>query len=476
MLIIISSVLILTYLIFLKVVSFKAHLLFKKTSEDYFLVGRSISGYVLWLTVLATMVNSLAFTAVPGLIYKGGVLFAQMWVVVLVMPALFYYFGPALNSYARRKNHITQGELFGDYYNSRSIKLIVAIIGIISVFPFLTIQLSSIAKVVTVVSKGSISYSLALSIFTASIGLYVYYGGARAVIWTDVIQGICFFALLLVSFFLFSKWSGGFLNSFARIEEHGEHLLSFNPKTHKIFISNILSWPFAFFLWPQLFQRVLMANSSNEIRKASKVTLVLFGLTMFLIMSLGFFATSVFIGEGIDSDTIVAAMYQKFMPLGSSLIVLAVVASAMSTVDSGLLSLASIIGRDFSIKKDTGVNKARFFSLIVLFVVFLFALSPAGRGAIVPLVTLGASFATLLLWPLIYFRLGYSSRSVEVSIIMLFGFIAIVLNQFGFIGLNIGSGTAGFVFSLSTMILVEIFHVVRMSLRQMPKKAERILN
>jgi Na+/proline symporter len=57
-------------------------------------------------------------------------------------------------------------------------------------------------------------------------------------------------------------------------------------------------------------------------------------------------ATATLYGQIDDRDQLVAEMYRRYLPLGGAMIVLAVFACGMSTIDSILLSLSSIFTRD----------------------------------------------------------------------------------------------------------------------------------
>ena len=460
-----SCSLLVMYLLFLKWISFRSHRYSLPTVEDYFLVNRSIAGPLLWATIIATVVNSLAFTAVPGLVYSGGVLFAQMWVVVLVLPLLIRLFGPTISRLGRKHSALTQAELYGRIYDSPGLAVLCAIIGILSVFPFLIIQLSAIAKVTVVASEGLVSYETAIVVFAFSTALYLFFGGSRAVVWTDVVQGCCFGILLLASAVLFSYWVGGLPQAISQLSQARPQLFSFNETTWSLFVNNALSWPFAFFFWPQLFQRMLMARDEPAVRQASKATLLLFALVMSCILTIGLTASAAFSSSSIDADTLIAQMYARYLPIGASFLVLAVVASGMSTVDSGLLAISSTIQCDLLPKlfHQRQFYSARVISVTAIFLLACIALSDLGRGAIAPLVTVGASLATLLLWPLLglYFGLHRSPRAMAVVVVA--GATAVFASIGGpsSVFLPVGPGVAGFVTSALAFAGVGGIHCMR---------------
>ena len=204
-----------------------------------------------------------------------------------------------------------------------------------------------------------------------------------------------------------------------------------------------------------------MAKSKEVIKKSIKWNFIFFSLVVLCTMTMGIMATGSLYGEIQDADKLVAEMYQKFFPLGGAFILLAVFATGMSTVDSILLTSSSILSRDivsnFSPNFNSRKNEfslARYSALAFLFISTLFALSPTGRGAMAPLVTLGASFATLFLWPLLgmfYFkRLGKN----EIMTTMLIGLTTICLVEFSKINFFFGSGTLGFISALAVFVIL----------------------
>ena len=456
-----SILLVVGYLCTVKVVAYLAHKRNIPTSCDFFIANRSISCFMLVGTILATIINTLAVTGVPALVYKGGVLFAQMWIIGIIAPALIYLFGTKVWAYGKKHEVMTQGELFGVHYRSNAVKCLTGILGLFAIFPFMAIQLSAIGKVFSAATSEAVSYETALIVSAASIGGYLYFGGSRAVVWTDVVQALCFLAILVSSAILFTFWSGGYAEGIYRLEQTIPEKLQFSAENTQLFIDNVLSWPFAFFLWPQVFQRMFMAKSEEVIKRSVGWNFLLFNLVVLCTMTMGIMATGALHGELSDPDQLVAMMYQKFFPIGGAFIVVAVFATGMSTVDSILLTSSSIFNRDVLHGPVKGAathefKLARYTALLFLALVTCFALSETGRGAMAPLVTLGASIATLFLWPLVGMFYWKSATSTGVLAAMSSGFIAICLTKLTPLAqiLPFGPGTAGFTVGFLVFITV----------------------
>ena len=423
-----TLIIILLYLILLKGVSYFANRLSHHTVEDFFVADRNIGTIALMGTIVATKVNALALTTAPAFIYEGGILFLQTFIALGISFGLLLYFGPQVWAVCKENNFITQAELFSHYYQSDLIRWLTTVVGILSIFPFLVVQFIAVAKVFAVATDQLISFPLAIGILGLSTALYVFWGGARAVIWTDVIQGIFLFTLILLTAVLFTHWVGGYGQGWQLLNQMIPEKLSFNGENTPVFFDQVLSWSFAFFLWPQIFQRVMMGKSVQVIEKAAWGHFGLGLLIKVALMTIGIMATAALYGQIADSDRLVAAFYSDRWPSGTCLVTLAVFACGMSTIDSILLSLASIFTRDVveqvwhrPLTEEQEYRLAQWISLITLGLACALALSSIGQGYLAPLVTVGATLATLLLWPLLGMFLWSGATATGVSSSLILG-------------------------------------------------------
>lgn len=442
---------------------FAAHRRSQQTIEDYFLVSRGVGLLFLVGTIVATMINSLALTGVPALLYEGGVLFGQMVVAVLGSMALMWIFGPRVCQLAKEKGFVTPGELFAAHYQSRSVLVLVVAFGLLSIFPLLAIQLAGMGKIVAVTTGGTISQEFAVVLCTLSVGIYTFLGGARASIWTDALQGLIILGVFTGLAALFSVWIGGLSAGIEKLHQVMPEKLVFNDANTPVFIDNILSWTFAFFLWPHIFQRMFMARTPSSVRRSASISLVVFLYLFVCLLIMAIAATAEFYGSINDPDQLIATMLNKHLPVGGVVLTVLVFALVMSTIDSMLLALSSIVTRDVwkGLLHNEGhpssvFKRGRWITLILLILASLFAMTTIGRGALTPWVTLGASIATLLLWPFlgIFVFKGASKNSVIAA--MCLGFLTLCLMRFTALGnlLPIGFATAGFLVAAVTFLIV----------------------
>ena len=218
-----------------------AHARGQPTVDDFFLANRTVGVMVLAGTVVASIVNSLAATGTPALFYRGGILFMQMFVIALGASALMWFFGPRIAAEGTRARIITQGEYFALRYDSRLVHGLVAILGLLATLPFMAVQIAGIGKVLSGVSGGLIPFEVGVGLCVMSIAAYVFFAGARAVVWTDVMQGLVVLGFLAMAAILFSQWIGGFSEGLDRVARTMPEKLVFNRENTPKFLDNVLS-------------------------------------------------------------------------------------------------------------------------------------------------------------------------------------------------------------------------------------------
>ncbi|MFO0944566.1 MAG: hypothetical protein U1D30_01265 [Planctomycetota bacterium] len=176
------------------------------TSKDYFLAGRSMGWFPVGMSIMATLLSALSFVGVPGESYFAGM--KQLFQILLIwadVPIILWWIIPL-------------------YYNLQ----------IYSVYEYLELRFDIVTRTVASMAfvfwrllwMGGVLYApckvlhvasgmqLDLTAMIVVIGvlttLYTFMGGMKAVIWTDVIQGLVMFLGVLVAMVLLdTKVEGG---------------------------------------------------------------------------------------------------------------------------------------------------------------------------------------------------------------------------------------------------------------------------
>jgi len=326
----------------------------QKTAEDFFLAGRNMPWLAVAMSMYASLTSAVTYMGLPGLAYRSNVtLLAVAVVSPLLAPVLIFVFYPVY----RKLNITTSYEYIGIRFGETARKTAAAL--------FLLARLGWMATVIYAPALAlSIATGLPLiaSILTMGIlaTLYTVAGGLAAVLWTDVVQFITLIGgAVLVAVFLVHFSPDGFTGiiHFARDNNHLQ--LDGSISLWRMTLTGVaISF---FFQMMQDYgtdqvtvQRLLSTRSKGGMARA-----ILFNsvvdfciITLLLFIGLGLFAYYQLnpdsLPEAISGDKIFPYFIAHVLPTGlSGLLIAAIFAAAMSSMDSGINSMATVIVNDF---------------------------------------------------------------------------------------------------------------------------------
>lgn len=321
-----------------------------KTTEDYFVGGRSFSGWVIGLSMLGTIVSSATFLALPAAAY---ILDWRQLSVNLVVPFIAVLAVVVFIPFFRRGNLTSAFEYLGERYG-----IVPRMYGTIS---FIILQLIRMAQVLFLVSL-VIQFLTGLPIFWVIvatgifIGFYTIMGGIEAVIWTDVLQAL----ILLIGGAFCLYWIAIELpGGIPQIIEVGQAYDKFslgvmefdlNERTfYTVFILGIINWLGIFAGDQNMVQRYASARSTYQARKATIVYTII-ALPMWILFF--FIGTALFVFYLHTPDPIITTLeadqvlpyfiLSEIPPVVAGIIISAIIAAAMSTMDSGINAIATV--------------------------------------------------------------------------------------------------------------------------------------
>jgi SSS family solute:Na+ symporter len=176
--------------------------------------------------------------------------------------------------------------------------------------------------------------------------------------WTDVIQGIIMTIALILAVIFVANGLGGFEQ--ANLQSFQMQSNSFSRPgitgyfTPQIWLSFLLLWLFADPMFPQIFSRFYTAKNQHSLKYAMVLYPLLVSFLFICPVLIGMWAH----GSGTNislqtSDMILPYMVETFAPSSIFLFVMiGALAALMSTADSQLLSLSTMISQDIPFKTD----------------------------------------------------------------------------------------------------------------------------
>lgn len=318
----------------------------EETEEDYFLAGRGLSWWLIGFSLIASNISSEHFIGMSGKGFSLGLAIASyewMAAVTLIIVALFF-----LPKFLR--SGIYTIPEFLEYRYNRTARTIMA--GYMLLFYiFVTLATVLYSGALAINSIFGVDMHIAIWVIGIIAGAYTVYGGLKAVVWSDLIQGAALLIGGMIVVVLGLEKVGGF-DKF--MELSGDKMHTVLPWDHPempwvavfvggLWLPNIFYWGLNQFIT----QRTLGAKSIEEGQKG-----ILFGATMKLLIPIivvfpGIMAYELYGEEITKADTAYPYLLQQVLPTGLLGVMFAALFGAvMSTLDSMLNSAATIFTMD----------------------------------------------------------------------------------------------------------------------------------
>lgn len=340
----------------------------KKTAHstsDYFLANRSIPWLVTAASFLATIISALTFIGTPGEGYAAdyrylfgnvGDILAALFVATVFLPVFQKLGVTSIYEVVEHRFGVGTRRTASAYF-------------LVSRLLASTVRIVAIAKVLEVVTGGSISYTMCVWTVMITILLYTTIGGGRAIAWTDLMQFILLISGALIALvYLILHVPGGVTEIIERgknaVAEDGTTYNKFNflklfePENLNLFFL-IAIWAFfqstaAYGTDQDMVQRLLACNNQKKARWSLMLSILTSIPITFLFLSIGvcLYAYSHYHPELIagmtDTDHIFPRFILTALPEGLKGLLLAAVASAaMGSSDSALAALSTAFVVDF---------------------------------------------------------------------------------------------------------------------------------
>jgi len=410
------------------------------TPESYFLADRSLTTLSLFFTILATNFSAFYFLGFAGEAYRIGY---SHYVIMSIGTALaglsFLIIGTKVWKLGKEHSYITPSELIYGQTKSRSLALIFSLVMIIFTLPYLALQIVGGGYILESLTGGDISYPLAIVLLTIFTIIYVILGGMKSVAKTDLKQGLIVIIFMTLAVFLIAKDLGGLSKANQLAKELVPDLFSDTGVgdhfSAKKWFSLIVFWFFCVPMFPQLFMRFYIAKDVSHLKKSAMLYAAIPIFISILPVMIGVWGHVSFPElAGKESDQILPMMLvEHTTDWFAAIVMTGAIAAFMSTLDSQLLALSTMITRDFIIpfKKEAMDFKREVFTGRVLvgviaLVGLLIALNPfdtifdMGKMAFSGLAILFPVALAVTRFRLV--RPNLAIAGILISLILLFGF------------------------------------------------------
>ncbi|MBW3628930.1 MAG: sodium:solute symporter, partial [Gemmatimonadetes bacterium] len=317
----------------------------QRGANDYFLGGRDVPWGAVLLSVVATETSTLTFLSIPGLAYATdlgflqislGYLIGRIVVALVLLPA--YFRGELTTAYAlleQRFGLVTRRAASATFMVTRALAD--------------GVRLFATAIPLALITGWSYPTSiLAIGVLTV---VYTFYGGIRAVIWTDCVQLLVYTGGAIGALYvLLARVPGGWTAISAAADSAGKLeiiRLDWDPSQPYTLWAGILGGAFLSMASHGadqiIVQRLLTCRDLRRSQMAliGSAFVVIAQFALFLVIGLGLWT---FYGarEFARTDEIFATfIVNELRPGATGIVIAAIFAAAMSSLSSSVNSLAS---------------------------------------------------------------------------------------------------------------------------------------
>ena len=403
-----------------------------KSTEDYFLGGRKLGGWVVALSAQASDMSGWLLMGLPGSVYALGT--GQMWIAVglfLGTVANWLIISGRLRRYTIvANNSLTLPAYFENRFHDKK-RILLGVSSAVIVIFFLVYTASAFASGGKLFSTVfGCSYHVSLTIGAVIILAYTFMGGFMAVCTTDFVQGmLMLIALVTVPIVAFALMGG---NVGAALEQTGVSATNFlnvmkngDNNFSAVEIISQLAWGLGYCGMPHILVRFMAVKNQKELNKSKGIAIIWVAISLAFAVVIGvlgraFLYPTILGADGSSTEIVFIEMIKQVftvdirLPIVAGLFLCGILAAIMSTADSQLLVTASSVSEDIYkgiVKKNASQDNVMKVSKITVVAVavlaYLIAWDP--NSSIMGLVSnawagLGAAFGPTVLMSLFWKR------------------------------------------------------------------------
>ncbi|WP_017200007.1 sodium:solute symporter family protein [Arthrobacter sp. M2012083] len=334
-----------------------------KSMSEYATGGRSFNSWFGTMAFLNTWLAGTMFISFAGLTASAGAIGFYSLSYSLLSVVLMFFLGTPVNKWGRIHDLRTQADLLGLRYNSRSVRVIAALIGVLASIPWVVLGMQSLGLVFSTLSFGQVSPYVAVVIgvlFIAARQIWTVKLGTRGLIISDMVQGIFAYGvgfLVILGLLVWLITNGHGFNevspSLLQLPGPGSAAGPFYLFS-LIFTGMMGAW-----CWPDLFVRMFSVKTPKTVQKSAVQAAPIMFLFSAALTTVCLLATSVpGVSDAPDTVWFILAGIG-----GAGMVAIAgvcVVAATMGNVGANLQAVGTQLANDvIGVRKQERIESAK---------------------------------------------------------------------------------------------------------------------
>lgn len=413
--------------------------------QEFFIGGRAMGPWVTALSAQASDMSAWLLMGLPGSIMAFG--FGQMWIgigLALGTAANWIFIAKRLRKFSKAAGDaITVPQYLSNRFKAKSytLQIICAIIFFVCFTVYVASGFVAGASVFTTVFPG-LDTQTAMIIFALAMLMCTFFGGFKAVCWTDFFQGILMLVavvtvpIVVMMSMNLDETALSAVYSYVDGATGQETICNFGTgifdASWKEIVSG-LAWGLGYFGMPHIIVRFMSIEKPSMIKKSATVAII------WVVISLGATCLIAYLGRMVMAEELLTVGAQKtvfiafarmlFPGFIAGILMAAIIAASMSTADSQLLVASSSFTSDIYkpiFRKDASEKEILWIGRLVVVAVaaiaFVIASSKAsGAQTIMNLVEnawagFGSAFGPTIILSVFWRRFTYKGAVAGVTV------------------------------------------------------------
>jgi solute:Na+ symporter, SSS family len=238
-------------------------------THEWSLAGRKLGTTLVFFLIGADIYTAYAFVALPSGIFAKGSFYFLTYAAVAFGVALVTM--PRLLALSKEKGYITASDFIKDRFGSTTLAVLIAITGIVSLLPYIALQIIGMQSVLIVMLSGTtnpqIVEEIALIVAFAVLAAFTYTSGLRGAALTAVLKDILVW-LTVIALIVAVPLSinGGFSTAFKDVKPS---YLTVPDSLVTGYVTIMLGSALALYLYPHAINGVLSSESVHKLRRST---------------------------------------------------------------------------------------------------------------------------------------------------------------------------------------------------------------
>ena len=285
--------------------------------EQWTVGGRGFGLVLVWLLMAGEIYTTFTFLGASGWAYSRGAPILYNLGQAPLMYVVSFFILPLIWEVGRKHRLQTQADFFQVRYASTYLAAFVALVGVVSLIPYLQLQLTGLGLIVEVASFGGIHRTPAMITAFALVAGFVFVSGVRGVAWVSILKDLLLICTaLIIGIAVPHVYFGGIGPMFAALAHTKPAHLVMPGATQSLghiwYVSTVLLTSLTFYMWPHFFAASFTARSGKILRR-NAVIMPLYSITTPLMLFVGLSAVLVLPGLR-NGDLSLLTMVRKTFP------------------------------------------------------------------------------------------------------------------------------------------------------------------